>query len=165
MGSSTCICNHLETWNKKAQYQMDSEFCDCFLKLQLKKPWKEREREREKFHWIWTWKIFVKYWNNLSKSENYERFLLVWDQGLQLPTLLGFCSCSACWIRWESQPQGQRFRHWRSLKRKNNNNNNNHQMAQQQPKIAPPGGWREQDVNPNTWADNMIRTWKVNVWH
>jgi len=34
-------------------------------------------------------------------------------------------------------------------------------MAQQQPKIAPPGGWREQDVNPNTWADNMIRTWKV----
>ncbi len=125
---------------------------------------RERERERVKFHWIWTWKIFVKYWNNLSKPENYERFLLVWDQGLQLPTFSGFCGCSACWIRWESQPQGQRFRHWGSLKKKNNKKNN-HQMAQQPPKIAPPGGWREQDVNPNTWADNMIRTWKVNVLH
>lgn len=43
MGSSTCNWNHLEAWNKKAQYQMDLEFYDCFLKLHLKKPWKERE--------------------------------------------------------------------------------------------------------------------------
>ncbi len=44
MGSSTCNWNHLEAWNKKAQYQMDLEFCDCFLKIALEKTLKE-ERE------------------------------------------------------------------------------------------------------------------------
>jgi hypothetical protein len=38
----------LEAWNKKAQYQMDSEFCD-FFEIALEKTLKgERERERER---------------------------------------------------------------------------------------------------------------------